>query len=219
MISHPTPDAFLKACATGDLATIQQYITSGTDVNMPEWKGKKPLAVALDNNQIDAMRLLLQNKADPNAIYIGEPILHRAFELANRDAVDLLLEFGADPVTKAHGVYSIVYFATRGQNEVLAQKAIRLLFSADFDMQNVYDEALHAAVEVGDIYLAEFFIKRGACLDSTGPNKCFGYTPLVKAAINKDKKMVVMLARYGAFAGILLPEVQELLKVRKDGEE
>ncbi len=219
MTNHRTSDAFLHACATGDLATMRQYINRGADVNIPEAKHYNPLAVALDNNQIEAMRLLLQNKADPNAIYIAEPLLHRAFELASREAVDLLLEAGADPTTKAQGIYSIVDFATRGGDEVLAQKAIRLLFSAGFDMQNVYDEALNAAVVTGDVYLAEFFIQRGARPDSAGSKFCFGYPPLVKAALNNDKKMVIMLARYGAMAGIHLPEVRELLKQKENNDE
>ena len=219
MPSRRTPDAFLQACATGDLATMRQFIARGTDVNMPEWKDMKPLALALDNNQLAAMNLLLQNKADPNALYISEPMLHHAFFKANRKAVDMLLEAGAAPTALEKGIYSIVDFATRGGDEVLVQKAIRLLFSAGFDMQNVYDEALNAAVVAGDVYLAEFFIQRGAHPDSAGHNFCFGYPPLVKAALSNDEKMVVMLARYGATAGIHLPEVQALLKQRGDADE
>ncbi len=219
MTNHRTSDAFLHACATGDLATMRQYINRGADVNMPEAKHYNPLAVALDNNQIEAMRLLLQNKADPNAIYIAEPILHWAFELANREAVDLLLEAGADPATKAQGIYSIVDFAVRGQDGVLVNKALSLLFNAKMDMQEIYDEGLNAAVFMQNKDLAWKFLRRGARPDSAGPGFCFGFPPLVKAAKAKDRDMALLLAEYGAIAGYCLPEVQTLLKQREDADE
>ena len=49
----------VHACATGDLATMRQFIARGTDVNMPEAKHYNPLAVALDNNQIEDITPLL----------------------------------------------------------------------------------------------------------------------------------------------------------------
>ena len=219
MNSRRTSDTFLQACASGDLETMRQCIAKGIDVNMPEAKDYKPLAVALDNNQLGALKLLLENKADPNAEYISEPLLHHAFFKANREAVDLLLKAGANSAALEDGIYSIVDFATRGKDEVLVQKALRLLFSAGFDMQKVYDEALNAAVFTGDVYLAEFLIRRGAQPDSAGPNFCFGYPPLVKAALNNDGKMAVLLARYGAVAGIHLPEVQKILTQESHDDE
>ena len=219
MTSRRIPDAFLQACATGDLATMQQFIARGTDVNMEEAGKHKPLALALDNDKLDAMRLLLQSKANPDALYITEPLLHRAFLLANREAVDLLLEAGSAPAAMEHGVYSIIDPAVRGQDDVLVNKALALLFDAGADMQEVYDEGLNAAVVAQDIDLALKFLMRGARPDSAGPQFCFGFPPLVKAARSGDEDMVMLLVEFGARAGLHLPEVQKLLKQQEDADE
>ncbi|MBO4317428.1 MAG: ankyrin repeat domain-containing protein, partial [Mailhella sp.] len=210
--------AFLHACATGDLETMRKWIARGVDVNMPEAREHKPLALALDNNQLKAMELLLQNKADPDILYITEPMIHWAFYKANRDAVDLLLEAGADPTTFEQGIYSIVDFAVRGQDEVLVNKALKLLFDAGADMQEVYDEGLNAAMIVQDKDLARKFLMRVARPDSAGPLFCFGFPPLVKAARAKDKELVELLVRFGARAGLHLPEVQALIKQEDEDE-
>jgi len=216
--SQTTQNTFLQACAEGDLETMRKWIARGADVNMPEAREHKPLAVALDNNQIEAMKLLLQNKADPNALYITEPLIHWAFYLKNREAVDLLLKAGADPTPLEDGIYSIIDFATRGQDEVLVNKALRILFEAGADMQEVYDEGLNAALVVQNKKLARKFLMRGARPDSAGPLFCFGFPPLVKAARCKDREMALLLVEFGARAGICLPEVQELLSKEEDDD-
>ncbi len=214
----PNTAQFLNACAAGDIDKMKLCLSRGASVTMPDAGKNKPMAVALDNNQVDAMRFLLENGCPPDIMYITEPMLHWAFYKANREAVDLLLEAGAAPALLEKDTYTIIDPAVRGQDEVLINNALRLLFDRGFDMQQLYDEGLNAAVQADNIALARKFLIRGAHIDSAGPQYILGFPPLVKAVRYKFRKMADFLVRSGAQAGLYLPEVQEFLE-KEDGDD
>ena len=68
------------------------------DVNVVSKQRESPLYAACKANRLDVAKLLLKNKADPNAtdFYGYSPIYHAALN-GNVEMVKALLEAGADP--------------------------------------------------------------------------------------------------------------------------
>ena len=105
----------LYAARDGRAAEAQQLLAAGADVELAEANGIRPLLMALLNNQLDVVDLLLKHGADVNADdFWGRSPLFAAVEYRNRDlrhrdlvdepvdraalldVITLLIERGAD---------------------------------------------------------------------------------------------------------------------------
>lgn len=81
----------------------------------------------IDWHDKDGLQYMLQHGADPN----GEKkrgwfSLHHALKRANElSLIELLLEYGADPLLESHGYNSVVWAACEGRGDVLALFAQR----------------------------------------------------------------------------------------------
>ena len=100
----------VNACYNGDLKYIREYISSGKNLNISD-KRNSPLLVAIQQNQIDVVKLLLENGADvnfsPDKTF---PTLHMAVDSSNyqtfsckekyknppTEIIELLIENGAN---------------------------------------------------------------------------------------------------------------------------
>jgi ankyrin repeat protein len=97
----PTLASFFAACSTGDVATLRDLLTSEPSlVRERTSEGTTGLHVAV--HHIDAVRLLLEHGADPNARDVGDNAypLHFAGGAGGVEVVRALLDAGGD----VHGV-------------------------------------------------------------------------------------------------------------------
>ena len=89
-----------NAAKAGDVAELERLLNEGADVN--ESGLASPLFYAIQYNNSDAARLLIERGADVNkASTWGTPI-HEGAKRGNTEIVALLLERGADPSVTVH---------------------------------------------------------------------------------------------------------------------
>jgi len=90
-----------NAAEKGDIAKIEQALAQGADVNYScseECKGWTPVMIAAAENHPEAVKLLLEKGANPNAQNrYGRSALHFAVNYSLEPIVDLLLQYKADP--------------------------------------------------------------------------------------------------------------------------
>ncbi|CAI7573132.1 unnamed protein product [Penicillium pancosmium] len=98
-LSHSKSPIF-TACGWGFQEAVRGVISSGFDLSERNLRGDTALSVAAKAHQIEIVKSLLENGADPNATgnLDGYTPLHHTY--ANIDMVKLLVEHGAD-ITRA----------------------------------------------------------------------------------------------------------------------
>jgi hypothetical protein len=76
---------------------IRVLLTAGADCQLSDRLGFSPLQLAVHNDRVSVLKLLLQAKADSNVGNGRVTPLHRAARQGNLGMVKLLLAAGADP--------------------------------------------------------------------------------------------------------------------------
>lgn len=123
------PGAFFDAAFQGDLERMRKMLDDGHDVNdhPPMWKSvyqPTALAYAVWGNQPEAVRLLLDSRADPNqADGDGNyhPLHWASYKSDHAECAAMLVEAGADPtVTTARGFTPLQL--ARGNNSNVSSK-------------------------------------------------------------------------------------------------
>uniref|UniRef100_A0ABD2X5N2 Uncharacterized protein n=1 Tax=Trichogramma kaykai TaxID=54128 RepID=A0ABD2X5N2_9HYME len=90
------------ACGWGNTRTVQKFIDQGIDVNLEcrryyDLPACTPLHVAIENQRVEVIQLLLEKGADANKQNLdGLTPLQNAVNLFNYEAVKLLVEHGAN---------------------------------------------------------------------------------------------------------------------------
>jgi ankyrin repeat protein len=103
--------ALRVAILNDDLGLIEDALKSGADVNFArEDYTDNPLGLAINNNSLPAVKLLLQKGANPNVYVEGNGIINstpllKAIGRQNAAMVKLLVEAGADVNVPAHRYY------------------------------------------------------------------------------------------------------------------
>jgi ankyrin repeat protein len=88
--------ALMEACEFGDLATVEEAIDEGADVNYKKKSGSCPILIASTNGDIKLAKLLIEKGADVNVedIWSITP-LSMALERNDKEMVKFLLSKGA----------------------------------------------------------------------------------------------------------------------------
>ncbi|GAB6020803.1 Ankyrin repeat domain-containing protein 39 [Chamberlinius hualienensis] len=109
------------AALEDDTAKISSHLEKGTDVNQPDTYGYTALHYAARNGNLEAVKLLLLNKADPNRKTRsgeGTPLQRAAYQ-GHVDIAKLLIQHGAIACTKdADGRTALHKAAERNQTQV-----------------------------------------------------------------------------------------------------
>ena len=192
---------FVEAAISGDLLAIDDALKNyGLDVDQGKGSGRNPLAAAVCNDQLEAVKQLLRAGADVNTRYKGSTLLYIAFFHGNAELVRILVNAGADVtlLDETTGQLSIVDAAVCSGKEELVDFALSLAKLSGMDMARMHAEGLISAVSEKNTHLARKFIDLGADPDSAGPNACLGCPPLMFAADRKDAAMVKLLVEHGA---------------------
>lgn len=173
-----------NAAWNGDLASIQENLDAGADVNSRGFNASTPLEAAAYNGQADACELLLERGADPNATAetSGETALHQAITKSGDPRrtriVKALVAAGAD-VTKTTlpGITTLCFardIRTRGETP------------------------LHRAAAYGDAEMIQSLLQAGADKSARDIN---GDSPLTWASWHLRDNPILKPLLFGDFEG------------------
>jgi ankyrin repeat protein/catechol 2,3-dioxygenase-like lactoylglutathione lyase family enzyme len=116
----PNVAEFLRACAAGDMEALRELLKGDSGLARERVAGSTGLHLAVRHP--DALRLLIEHGADPNARDIGDNAspLHFAAANGNLESVRVLLDAGAD-VQGAGDVHrgDVIGWAARKGNEAV----------------------------------------------------------------------------------------------------
>lgn len=162
---------FFNEILFNNIESIKNFLKKGVDVNTKNHNGFTPLHIAVQNEQIDIVQLLVDLKADVNIKSSqGSTALHYAVEIGNNDIVKILLngENCCVNATSIDGTTPLHIAAKKG--------SIRIV-----------EDLLNVRASVNSVVLSDF-----------SPEKCDGYTPLYFAVENGGKEVVKLLLKRGA---------------------
>merc|ERR550532_1277297 len=103
-----TPITLQEACKFGDIKQLQKYLAetasdpSVRDVDAKDHKGISCLGYAIAANRMPVTKLLIENKADPNAVDLqGNTGCHYAAGYGRKDMLEYMISLGVS-VNKAN---------------------------------------------------------------------------------------------------------------------
>ena len=136
----PSPELW-TAAATGNIASIKQFLAQGHDVNAKEpSRGSTPLILACVFGQTEAAGLLLENGADLTLVnHDGTTPLLAATIFAWPDTVAFLLKKGSDPnVANSDGTTALLIASTPwGPEQQAGYQALAETLQMDLDLQRI----------------------------------------------------------------------------------
>lgn len=130
-----------QASANGDIALMKSLLQHGAKVNLPpvdpnegDFVGSA-LHWACAENRFEAVKLLLESGADPNArdSHQGTP-LHQASAQGFIDVVKFLLEHKADPNAQAHDSSTALHLAVEFDKLRIARRLVK--YGADITLRD-----------------------------------------------------------------------------------
>ena len=106
-------EKLIKTIFRENISEVKELLDAGADVNFIDAKGDTPLSTAIETDNYEMVKLLLEKKADPNLPGVRFPLLHSAIDVAiegvkndgidindSTKIIDLLLQYGANPEIK-----------------------------------------------------------------------------------------------------------------------
>lgn len=187
-----------KALLTGypDLDVARVLLSNGTDPNRKS-RGNTFLCIAVSEEQVEVVRLLLEANADPNLkcdTYRDFTPLHKAVATEQLEVAKLLLDAGANVnAIRKYGDTPLHWAMNIGQSDM-----VKLLLEAGANVNATSldgDTPLHWAVNRGEKEVVKSLIEAGAIVSAKSRH---GNTPLHYAVINRQEEMVNILIAAGA---------------------
>jgi ankyrin repeat protein len=194
---HPLHEA-AKFGAVSDVAGVLKR--SKKALNKQDDEGQTPLASAVVQEEVDTVRYLLEQGADPNIPNKNglTPLDHACGrnKAVATTLAKLLLDHGAlvNPKRSGSSHITSLDWAISSDNTELT----KLLIEHGADIKAAYDTGetpLHTAANRGDLEIAKLLIDHGADVNAKLKD---GWTPLYYAAYSSRKEMVELLLTHGA---------------------
>lgn len=195
-----------RACNWGqdviDLLLRQNIAIDGTD-GQDELK-RTPLHWAAATGKKDLCEWLLMRSRTPraniNAVEVREKTpLHLAVSHGKEDIVELLLRYSADVKAKSDGSWTPLHNACEKENLKIA----RMLLDAGAELNAKLLNGmtpLHVAAQAGHLEVVKCLVERKDC--KRAARDTFGITPFLRAAQNKRKDIVSLLAPFNHVEGL-----------------
>ncbi len=189
--------ALLQAILQGETETVKTLIKEGEDVNEywyyreddPFWYiGYTPLELATILGNLDIMRLLLDNGANPDRLVDGYLDMPALMYAENAETTQLFIDHGADIHAEYDGGGTPLHIA---DNAEVAK--ILIDYGADIDGQSVLfgNMPLHAASYRGKKDVVQVLLDHGADVNAKDID---GRTPL-DIAIDRGRTEIAALLR------------------------
>jgi len=138
----------LYAAKNGDIGRVSELLDHDADINTRDKNGDTALILALWEEQIDVVRLLIERGADTNIRGSDHDYtaLMIAIQYKNIDIIRLLLDRGANPnISSVYGDTPLIYASFGGRTDIVR---LLLRYGANPNIQNRYGEtALDKAVQ------------------------------------------------------------------------
>jgi ankyrin repeat protein len=194
-------ERLVKASRVGDLKTVETFLSSGLNPDLPDRYGRTPLYYAASFNETKVVELLLAYHANPNAPITSEsagsefPIspLQNAASMGNLRATSMLLASGAEIEAKGATGRTALHFAALGVH----LDVLQLLIEKGADL-NARDAAgtspLDNAVWRGQLDAAAILLAHGARLNEVETKT--GATPINEAAYRGNTQLVRYLLQF-----------------------
>lgn len=94
-IDDELQEELIRACWIGDLNKIEKLIFSGALIDVANRAGETALGMAVEMQEPEVVRFLLDHGADPNQTHKGSSVLLLAQKKGSEDIVNLLKDSGA----------------------------------------------------------------------------------------------------------------------------
>jgi ankyrin repeat protein len=189
MFPGDNQSALQKAAYIGDPQLIRLLIEKSALVNGPPQASTTPLGWAVQQNHTEAVRLLLDNGAEPNNGVSGYSFLKTAVKHQNMEMVIALLKAGADPNKRIFRPESPLMIAALNGYAPIIETLLKAGANPDFQLPDG-QTALVMAVKGGHSECVDVLLKAGAEL--TGNDS--GDTGLLALAVIKgDPKIMTMI--------------------------
>ena len=188
----------MRAVEDGNIEAIELFIQQNADVNHICVCRVTPLLLAVRNNDIDTVNILIKYGADPNFVpkhRAGKTILMESAIKDNKQIMEALLNANAriNDVTKYTGNNSLIFAAAQGAIECLK---ILLQRGSNIDHQNSNGEtALIMAAKFGSVESIQILLQHNASINVQDHSK---RTALMIAAIWNNPDSIKMLIDSGA---------------------
>ena len=189
----------MMAIQDGNIEVIKLLIQQGADVNHRCGYGDSPLLVAIRNDDIDTLNVLIKHGANPNSIprHSGgrrTPLMESVLK-DNKEIMVALLNANAriNEVTEINGNNALILATVHGSIECLKTLLER---GSNVDQQNNNGEtALTMAAKFGSVEIIEVLLQHNASIDAQDFCK---RTALMHAAITNHVDCVKLLIASGA---------------------
>ena len=208
----------LEAVTTRNAAKLKELLAKGADPNSRDTEGSTALQKAVENGMTDIVKILLENKADPNNVKDGsDPLLLKAASYLpdNTEIVKMLLQHGANPNVKQEGGTTILHLAAMYNKLDLVQLALDK--GADVDARNQRGETplmSNQSVWMSDMSddspdITKLLLSRGAdpkAMDTEG------IPVLLMSFWRNSTKITEALVEHGADVSVIIEDPKEKKK-------
>ncbi|GKT47789.1 ankyrin-1 [Colletotrichum spaethianum] len=187
------------AAMAGSNAMVTLLLDNGADPKRVDSHGRTSLHCAIQSENLDASRALIQKAADflvHTGDRHGQTPLHAAAIAGSTSVLWLLLESGADPRRVDSNRRTALHCAIQGEHVEVCQALIR---EASGQLVNAMDDErrspLHHAASWGDVTIVGMLLDQEAAIDAQDSK---GLTALHVAVSQGYKKVVELLLNRGA---------------------
>lgn len=190
---------YAQAFQLENWADVEKYIAEGIDVNTANPDGMTALTTAIQANDIERAKWLLEKGANVNAIVATTKLTPLSFaaESAVKEIVDLLLEKGAN-ANDANGNSSALIAAIYNYKAEIGLEIIQSLVNAGANVDSVTyynSSALSVALSYQYFEVVDFLLKVGANPDLKDDG---GQTILYSSIYPKNIDQIKMFLDAGA---------------------
>ena len=204
-VSYSNVPPMMAAIRGGDIETLRSLLHAGHSPNEPqcyqvmigEWPREEetsPLELAVLENRMDMVRLLIEAGAD--LTHNPEELLYGSLRSQDLTLFSFLIHAGVRIPAKQEDIYRLfLHLENRRDPDVLP-----ILDRLGMDLKRYGGEALRSMASHGNQMLAEYLIQKGADINYHKPDMVFPYasTPVTEAARHNDFSMVRWLVEQGA---------------------
>ncbi len=178
----------LVACEKGDTAEVRRMLKEGASANTARTSGATALSYAVAGRHTDVVRILLDEKADPNRDSFGLSPLFLASENGDLETVNVLLAAGANVNSKLQAV------------------------DEEMKVRNGDTPLIAAASPTGKSAVVKALLAAGADVNARADN---GKTALIQAAAAENIEVMKALleARPDVKARMAAPEDMDALTI------